>query len=103
MGVDPRAPAAIKVGYCRLEGAPSAGGVPLDTRILIFENEDHLESLPSARVLSGQALVYGDTWEVYVVPPDRGRDVQEAIGGDLLEGSGDIPVLPSGEVPSPSG
>jgi hypothetical protein len=83
----PGAPAATTVGHCRLEDAPEVGGLPLETRILIFDDEAHVESLPQPQVRPGTALVYGDTFEVYVVPTYMGADVADAIGGRLA-GSG---------------
>lgn len=85
-------PVAIKIGSCTLEGAPEVGGLPLATRILIFEDESHTEFLPPPDLLAGQALVYGDTWEIFVVPADTGEDVQRATEGELVSGTDEFPL-----------
>jgi hypothetical protein len=100
LGVRPDAPAATKVGYCRLEGAPEVAGMPIETRILVFEDDAHLDSIPPPQLLPGQALVYGETWEVYVVPAELGGAVQNAIGGELVEGSGEFPLDPGAASPT---
>lgn len=91
LGIRPEGPAAIKVGSCRLDGAPEVDGVPLDTRILAFSDNEHLNSLPPPEILVGQSLVYGEKWEIYVIPADKGDEVQSATGGKLIEGSQELP------------
>jgi hypothetical protein len=92
VGSNPNMPSAIKVGFCRLEGAPTINGTPFDTRILVFSDEEHLESLPPADAIPGQSLVYADTWEIYVIPSDFGEEISEAVNGDLLKGVGEFPL-----------
>lgn len=85
-------PVAIKIGRCTLQDAPERNGVPLATDILIFEDDSHKEFLPPAEALPGRALVYGDTWQILVVPGDLGEDVQEATAGTLVMGEGELPL-----------
>lgn len=86
------APVAIKVGSCILDSGSQIGGLSIATRILIFEDESHTEFLPPPEVLAGQALVYGDTWEIFVTPADMGEEVQRATDGQLITGPEEFPV-----------
>ena len=71
-------------GYCQLSEAPIVKGRRISSRILVFSDASHLDTLPRPEYLQGQALVYDDEWEFYVVPSSMGDDVQEVLGGNIV-------------------
>lgn len=91
IGLPPRyaGPVASETGFCVLKGAPLAQGRPLASMILVFEDDEHLDRLPSGEILEGggpiprQALVYGDTWEMFVIPDQFAEDIADALGGKV--------------------
>lgn len=80
----PFSPVAYEYGFCQLEGTPMVQGKPLASRLLVFDDRKHLDHLPPREVLVGQALVYGDTWEIYVTPPHWADEIRDALGGKSL-------------------
>lgn len=83
-------PVASEYGFCVLEGAPEFQGQPMASQILVFADDEHLDRLPPKEILAGQgpipeqALVYGDTWEMFVVPVSKTDAVAEALDGEVL-------------------
>ena len=88
-GVPYPGPEASAAAFCLLQGAPDFGGEPLASMLLVFDDDAHLSRLPPPEMLMGGgptpslALVYGDTWEMYVVPAAKGEAVAEALDGTL--------------------
>jgi len=74
---------------CLLKNAPELRGQPLASWLRVFNDEAHLDELPPADALDPpgsypeQALVYGDTWEVLVVPHHLGDEVAAALDGTM--------------------
>jgi hypothetical protein len=87
------APVADASATCFLEGAPKLKGHRLATWLRVFHDDSHLNQLPPVDALDPpgsypqQALVYGDTWEVLVVPHDSGDEVAEALDGTVHDDS----------------
>jgi hypothetical protein len=83
-------PVASEHGFCVLEDAPEIQGQSLASLILVFDDDEHLDRLPPTEVLAGQgpipeqALVYGDTWEMFVVPVSKAEAIADALGGTVL-------------------
>jgi hypothetical protein len=83
-------PVASEHGFCILEDAPEFQGEPMASQILVFDDDEHLDRLPPKEILAGQgpipeqALVYGDTWEMFVVPVSKAGAIADALGGTVL-------------------
>ena len=87
-------PVASESGFCVLDGATEFQGQPTASLILVFDDDAHLDRLPPKEMLAGggpfpeQALVYGDTWEMFVVPVERAEEIAEALDGQVLRAGG---------------
>ena len=72
----------IESGTCQLNGSPKFQGETIGSLIIVFGSEKHLETAFELAV-SGQALIIGETWEIYVPDADAARAAASALDGEL--------------------
>jgi hypothetical protein len=84
MGMDSDAPRATEIGYCVLENAPEIQGRKVASRILTFEDGSHVKYLKAQYAGSPFPVVYGETWQIHVEPPERALEVRQALDAKMI-------------------
>jgi hypothetical protein len=72
-------PVPSAMGFCHLEGDGSSL-----SSIYVFENDDHVQFAKDRGGFPDVSIVYGDTFEMQVVPAAKGSAVRDALGGTLI-------------------
>lgn len=70
-------------GLCQLEGSPRVGGRRIGSRVIVYEDDEHLSAIDD-RGLPGHALVYGDNWEIQLTNVGLADRIAALLDGEVV-------------------
>lgn len=79
-----KGPSIRESGLCQFEGSPEVLGEKLSSTITVYEDDEHLKSIPEEHGFPGIALIYGDNWAISLTIVDLARDVADSLDGRVL-------------------